>query len=847
MGTVMPNNDPYAQYAVTNQPAQGEEDPYAQYAANKKGYDMELSLPSESQNGSSIDLDKAAHSIAMIESSGNYGAIGQPVHGKRAIGKYQVMEQNIPEWSKEVLGKPATVEEFKNSPELQDKIVKGRIQKLIDSGHSLEDIPSIWLSGQPYKNNNRKDKVSGTNVPEYVDKFMGYYNSKPGLAGVGQDIVSGIKNIPGDIGGTFKNLPGEVVGAAKQLADPKRLFQNALTGLSEGGQGLANIIPNTADYLAEKGFIGEDNPVSQFRGPKIDTPKVFGLQDEKPGDQFIRMLASYVVPGKAGELGNFGRAGRSASRAGAAGAYSAGEGQNVAEGAALGPSMEAAFKGPMMAARGVQKGASSLTPSSFLRGTASPEDLKRNAEIAGNSPIPLGDITESPFTKKAFENLAAEIPGSGASQKFKEVQENVNQRGVDVMKQLGNDRPISVDTNDTTKDLLQKAKKNYQNKKNSLYTDVSRIAEDEGFLPDFKKFSSLANKTKSSIEKSPLFETDEKLRKSFSDILAYSKHMGEKKKPYLSSPEEVATYLQSVKENPPKPKKIITLKDAKIMKANLYDEGEKLSKSMNRKDTAQGSLYKRLSSALDSDIKSSIKEKGSPELQDSLAKADENYRESFSKTLDRDIHKFLSGDKEADSIVREVIRPSKTSDKYTRIKKIQEFLPEKDKNLLGYTYLRTAFEKDGTLNPKKLAQLVNSLGNRQFETLFPNPKDRKALLDYGKLRGMSEESLNMMHNPKTGARALSYFLSALSPLAGFSVGGLPGVAAGAAATSGGANLLTKYLTSPKVRNKLVEKMVKKDIKKEALKNKKESAFSKYLTKGIQRGAVPYAINSRGNS
>ena len=47
-----------------------------------------------------------AKAIASVESGGRYNLVGPATRsGDRALGKYQVMAANVPEWTKEALGK----------------------------------------------------------------------------------------------------------------------------------------------------------------------------------------------------------------------------------------------------------------------------------------------------------------------------------------------------------------------------------------------------------------------------------------------------------------------------------------------------------------------------------------------------------------------------------------------------------------------------------------------------------------------------------------------------------------------------------------------------------------------
>ena len=57
------------------------------------------------------------NSISNIESGGRYDLMGPAVHGgDRAIGKYQVMASNVPEWTRAALGTAMTPDQFRNSP-----------------------------------------------------------------------------------------------------------------------------------------------------------------------------------------------------------------------------------------------------------------------------------------------------------------------------------------------------------------------------------------------------------------------------------------------------------------------------------------------------------------------------------------------------------------------------------------------------------------------------------------------------------------------------------------------------------------------------------------------------------
>lgn len=117
---------------------------------------------------------KVAQALGKVESSGRYSAIGPTIKGKNAYGKYQIMEQNIPSWSREA-GVPATREQFYKNPELQDRVAVYKINALLEQGYSPQDVASIWLSGKPMQGNKRKDLATGVSVPQYVSNFNQHY------------------------------------------------------------------------------------------------------------------------------------------------------------------------------------------------------------------------------------------------------------------------------------------------------------------------------------------------------------------------------------------------------------------------------------------------------------------------------------------------------------------------------------------------------------------------------------------------------------------------------------------------------------------------------------------------
>jgi hypothetical protein len=117
--------------------------------------------------------------ISSIESSGNYRAIG-PVtkSGDRALGKYQVMGANIGPWSREILGREVTPQEFISNNEIQDAIFNGKFGQYAEK-YGPEGAAKAWFAGEKGMNNPNAKDVLGTTVASYGAKFNKALGQKP--------------------------------------------------------------------------------------------------------------------------------------------------------------------------------------------------------------------------------------------------------------------------------------------------------------------------------------------------------------------------------------------------------------------------------------------------------------------------------------------------------------------------------------------------------------------------------------------------------------------------------------------------------------------------------------------
>lgn len=146
--------------------------------------------------GPSADIAPYARAIASIETPGSknpYGELGPVVKsGDRAYGKYQVMGENVPVWTKEILGQSMTPEQFLKSPEAQELVFAAKFGSYVQKYGSPQAAASVWFTGHPDAPNARAHNPDGSPLgitgSEYVEKFSAGLNGAPAPQMGGQPI-----------------------------------------------------------------------------------------------------------------------------------------------------------------------------------------------------------------------------------------------------------------------------------------------------------------------------------------------------------------------------------------------------------------------------------------------------------------------------------------------------------------------------------------------------------------------------------------------------------------------------------------------------------------------------------
>ena len=156
----------------------------------------EAGVPGYSNGGLVNPLDRYLGALGQIESGNNYGALGPETEkGNRAYGRYQVMDFNIPVWTKEVLGQSLTPQQFLENREAQDAVARAKFGEYVAKTGNPFDAASMWFSGRPMAQAGEASDVTGTSVPQYVGRFanalgMPMEQDASGIAAIDRELLN---------------------------------------------------------------------------------------------------------------------------------------------------------------------------------------------------------------------------------------------------------------------------------------------------------------------------------------------------------------------------------------------------------------------------------------------------------------------------------------------------------------------------------------------------------------------------------------------------------------------------------------------------------------------------------
>ena len=130
--------------------------------------------PAQASQQPQMPIEEWLHRVARNESGGAkdaYSLVGERSRrGDYPYGKYQVMGENVPVWTKQYLGKEMTPQEFLADKDAQEQVARGRGSEYL-AKYGPEGAAAAWFAGEKGMNDpNRKDTL-GTHVAEYRRRF----------------------------------------------------------------------------------------------------------------------------------------------------------------------------------------------------------------------------------------------------------------------------------------------------------------------------------------------------------------------------------------------------------------------------------------------------------------------------------------------------------------------------------------------------------------------------------------------------------------------------------------------------------------------------------------------------
>lgn len=193
--------------------------------------------------------DKARTAIASIESSGgDFGALG-PVtkSGDRAYGAYGVMGDNIPSWTKEVLGRSLTPSEFLADPQAQTEVFNTKFGQYVKQTGNANDAASMWFTGKTQAEGGKLSDATATTPGitgnEYVSRFSQAYNG----GSPADNILVPQADAQKALNAKYANDPEALLTASRKLDD---IYTNLRTANKTEIDQLSSNVPTMISSLS---------------------------------------------------------------------------------------------------------------------------------------------------------------------------------------------------------------------------------------------------------------------------------------------------------------------------------------------------------------------------------------------------------------------------------------------------------------------------------------------------------------------------------------------------------------------------------------------------------------------
>jgi hypothetical protein len=123
------------------------------------------------QQPDATTMERYAAAIRKIESTNRYGIAVNAGRGRTALGAYQILDTNLPSWSRAALGRSVSRDEFLRSPGIQDKIFHHRFGHYVRK-HGAHGAARAWLGGEGAARGGGGADRFGSTPSSYADKFQ---------------------------------------------------------------------------------------------------------------------------------------------------------------------------------------------------------------------------------------------------------------------------------------------------------------------------------------------------------------------------------------------------------------------------------------------------------------------------------------------------------------------------------------------------------------------------------------------------------------------------------------------------------------------------------------------------
>lgn len=163
--------------------------------------------------------------ISEQESGGNYRAVGPSVQGgHHAYGKYQVMDYNIPSWTKKYYGKSLTPQQYLSNPKAQEAVARGVLQGYYNK-YGAKGAAAMWYSGQ----SNPNKTYGNPPVYQYVNSVISKSYKYPS-GGSSSNFSTGSSATPKLSSSELAEQYGFASSFLNSNPELKKLFQQAVAG-----------------------------------------------------------------------------------------------------------------------------------------------------------------------------------------------------------------------------------------------------------------------------------------------------------------------------------------------------------------------------------------------------------------------------------------------------------------------------------------------------------------------------------------------------------------------------------------------------------------------------------------